>query len=186
MDEMRNPLSQPDGCRLSQRESQGETDCHASLAMTAPAVLAPHQSGPCPDSFPPGGSLGETDCHDQSADWSRNDRFAAAADSLSLRGSEATAAIRVPEEQRITQLKRLSGILIDRLEEAVEGKDFSVKEIRTYTNTLMDLRQIQMTDPELIAREQELKLIKLRREAGELGPRQLRISFEGAAERASE
>ena len=148
MDEMRNPLSQPDGCRLSQRESQGETDCHASLAMTAPAVLAPHQSGPCPDSFPPGGSLGETG-------------------------------------ERVQQLKRLSGILIDRLEEAVEGKDFSVKEIRTYTNTLMDLRQIQMTDPELIAREQELKLIKLRREAGELGPRQLRISFEGGTEEAS-
>ena len=94
--------------------------------------------------------------------------------------------IRVPEEQRVEQLKRLSGILIDRLEEAVEGKDFSVKEIRTYTNTLMDLRQIQMTDPELIAKEQQLRLIKLRREAGELAPRQLRICFEGEAERASE
>ena len=88
--------------------------------------------------------------------------------------------------ERVEQLKRLSGILIDRLEEAVEGKDFSVKEIRTYTNTLMDLRQIQMTDPELIAKEQQLKLIKLRREAGELAPRQLRICFEGEAERASE
>ncbi len=89
------------------------------------------------------------------------------------------------EQQRTEQLKRLSGILIDRLEQAVESKDFSVKDIRTYTNTLMDLRQIHMTDPELIAREQELKLIKLRREAGELGPRQLRISFTDDAEEAS-
>lgn len=89
-------------------------------------------------------------------------------------------------ERRVGQLRRLSGILIDRLEQAVEGKEFSIKEIRTYTNTLMDLRQIQMTDPELIAKEQELKLIKLRREAGELAPRQLTICFEGGTEQASE
>ena len=137
------------GCAAARNDRTGETDCHASLAMTDAERL----------------QAAKADCHSE---------------------ERSDVGIRVPEEQRITQLKRLSGILIDRLEEAVEGKDFSVKEIRTYTNTLMDLRQIQMTDPELIAREQELKLIKLRREAGELGPRQLRISFEGAAERASE
>ena len=55
--------SKGDGERIAtapvgpRNDRTGETDCHASLAMTAPAVLAPHQSGPCPDSFPPGGSL---------------------------------------------------------------------------------------------------------------------------------
>ena len=91
----------------------------------------------------------------------------------------------VSDERRIEQLKRLSGLLIDRLEQEVTAGEFSVKELRSYTNTLMDLRQIQMTDPRQIAQEQELKLIKLRREAGQLQPRQLRISFEGDTEKAS-
>ena len=92
--------------------------------------------------------------------------------------------IRAPD--RVEQLKRLSGLLIDRLEQAVDAGDFNIKELRAYTNSLMDLRQIQMTDPLQIAREQELRLMKLQREAGQLQPQQLRISFEGETEKAAE
>ena len=89
------------------------------------------------------------------------------------------------EQPRLRQLERLTGILIDRLEQAVESEDFSVKELRSYTNTLMDLRQLQLTDPRQLAREQELRLIKLQREAGELAPREVRICFDGETEEAS-
>ena len=88
------------------------------------------------------------------------------------------------EQARLRQLQRMTGLLIDRLEQALERDDFSVKELRSYTNTLLDLRQLQLCDPGKLLREQELKLIKLQREAGELAPRQLRISFEGETEKA--
>ena len=91
----------------------------------------------------------------------------------------------IGEQPRLRQLERLTGLLIDRLEQAVESEDFSVKELRSYTNTLMDLRQLQLTDPRQLAREQELRLIKLQREAGELAPREVHVSFGGETERAS-
>ena len=116
-------------------------------------------------------------------------------DEISRAGSDgaATASPRpttgtgndIAEQPRLRQLERLTGLLIDRLEQAVESEDFSVKELRSYTNTLMDLRQLQLTDPRQLAREQELRLIKLQREAGELAPREVHVSFGGETERAS-
>ena len=90
------------------------------------------------------------------------------------------------EEKRLRQLRRLAGRLLDRLEEAIEGEDFSPKELRAYTNTLMDLREIQMIDPEKLAAENELKLKRMRRDAGDVQARELHISFSEAAAEAAE
>lgn len=90
------------------------------------------------------------------------------------------------DEKRLSQLRRLAGRLLDRLEEAIEGEDFSPKELRAYTNTLMDLRQIQMIDPEKLAAENELKLRRMRRDAGDVQARQVLVSFSDSAAEAAE